>query len=82
MGDSSADIEAANAAGCWSCLAAWGVSENVSESIQKKADFIAKFPEIVLRLTGGKLGIEEPKSYTELPLLYSIRLTHQKELPS
>ena len=56
VGDSSADIEAANAAGCWSCLAAWGVSENVSESVQKKADFIAKFPEIVLRLTGGVTG--------------------------
>ncbi|MFH0768154.1 MAG: HAD-IA family hydrolase [Chloroflexota bacterium] len=50
VGDSTADIEAARAAGCWSCYATWGipVSEQRLESIQ--ADLVAETPEALLEL--------------------------------
>lgn len=56
VGDSSVDIEAANAAGCWSCFATWGVPVRERGLAQIKADFIAEFPEIVLRFTDGNTG--------------------------
>ena len=50
VGDSAADIEAARAAGCWSCYATWGIPaiELVFDSI--RADLVAKTPRALLEL--------------------------------
>lgn len=51
VGDSAADIEAARAAGCWSCYATWGIPviEHEQDSIQ--ADLVADTPKALLELT-------------------------------
>ena len=51
VGDSAADIEAARAAGCWSCYATWGIPnvEHRLGSIQ--ADLVAEMPQVLLELT-------------------------------
>jgi len=51
VGDSAADIEAAQSAGCWSCHATWGipVAEHGLDSI--KADLVANRPEVLLSLS-------------------------------
>jgi len=48
VGDSAADIEAARAAGCWSCHATWGIptAEHSLDNIQ--ADLIAETPKALL----------------------------------
>jgi len=50
VGDSAADIEAACAAGCWSCYATWGlpVAEQRLDSIQ--AHLVAETPKALLEL--------------------------------
>ena len=50
VGDSAADIEAARAAGCWSCYATWGlpVAEQRLDSIQ--AHLVAEMPKALLEL--------------------------------
>lgn len=50
VGDSGADIAAAQAAGCWSCHAIWGipVSEHSLDSV--KPDMVARTPEVLLGL--------------------------------
>ncbi len=50
VGDSTADIGAARAAGCWSCYATWGIpaAEQRLESIQ--ADLVVEKPEALLEL--------------------------------
>jgi len=50
VGDAVTDIEAANAAGCWSCFATWGVPAEDRGPAQIKADFIAESPEDLLPL--------------------------------
>ena len=53
VGDSPADIGAALAAGCWSCLATWGITtpENSLDEIQPH--LVAETPEVLLRLAFG-----------------------------
>ena len=52
VGDSVADIEAAKAAGCWSCLATWGVPDGADRARRANADLVAETPEDVLRFVG------------------------------
>ena len=57
VGDSAADIDAANAAGCLSCYAIWGVPAN--ESTASKADYVVSSPTDVLSLASddGPLAV-------------------------
>ena len=48
-GDSSADIEAAQAAGCHSCLVTWGIT-SYSSPDGLQADMVARAPEDILKL--------------------------------
>jgi len=50
VGDSGAGIAAAQAAGCWSCHAIWGipVSEHSIDSV--KPDMVARTPEVLIGL--------------------------------
>ncbi len=50
VGDSSADMSAARAAGCWSCHATWGLPAQVNGQVDFKADMVAKTPDALLRL--------------------------------
>ena len=52
VGDSVADIEAAKAAGCWSCLATWGVPDGADRARRANADLVAETPGGVLRFVG------------------------------
>jgi len=56
VGDSAADMEAAKAAGCWSCYATWGipVAEQRLEAVQ--ADLVAETPDVFLELIVGLSG--------------------------
>lgn len=56
VGDSAADIEAARAAGCWSCYATWGlpVAEQRLDSIQ--AHLVTETPKTLLELKLWKTG--------------------------
>ena len=60
VGDGAADIEAAQAAGCWSCHAVWGIPQEqrvldgvrphaVAESPQALLDFVLTFSQEVVR---------------------------------
>jgi pyrophosphatase PpaX len=50
VGDTTADIEAARAAGCRSCHAVWGIMTN-SESVENyQADLVALSPDDVVRI--------------------------------
>ncbi len=50
VGDTPADMGAAQAAGCWSCLAIWGIPAANSSHAQAKADFVIDRPEALLEL--------------------------------
>ena len=50
VGDTPADIGAARAAGCWSCLATWGIPAANSSHAQVEADFVIDKPEALLEL--------------------------------
>ena len=50
IGDTGTDIEAARAAGCWSCLATWGVPEGASRAERANADLVVGTPGELLRL--------------------------------
>ena len=50
VGDTPADIEAAQAAGCWSCHATWGIPAAYSNHLQTDADFVVHTPEELLGL--------------------------------
>ncbi len=50
VGDTPADMGAAQAAGCWSCLATWGIPAANSSHAQAKADFVIDRPEALLEL--------------------------------
>ena len=52
VGDSVADIEAAKAAGCWSCLATWGVPDGVDRAGRAHPDLVAETPSDILRFVG------------------------------
>jgi phosphoglycolate phosphatase-like HAD superfamily hydrolase len=50
VGDSLADMKAAQAAGCWSCHAVWGIT-NPEHSLGKvEVDLVAEMPEALLKL--------------------------------
>ncbi len=53
VGDSSSDILAARAAGCWSCLATWGVPDGAERVSRSDPDFIASTPQELLCLMEG-----------------------------
>jgi pyrophosphatase PpaX len=53
IGDSAADIEAANTAGCRSCQALWGVPADSAGAENITADFIAAVPDDVIRILEG-----------------------------
>ena len=50
VGDSSADMIAARAAGCWSCHATWGLPAQVNGQVDFKPDMVAKTPDALLGL--------------------------------
>ena len=52
VGDSVADIEAAKAAGCWSCLATWGVPDGADRARRAQPDLAAAAPRDILRFVG------------------------------
>ena len=52
VGDSVADIEAAKAAGCWSCLATWGVPDGADRARRAQPDLVAASPRDILRFVG------------------------------
>ncbi len=49
VGDTAADIEAAQAAGCISCRAIWGITESAVEPLKITADFTAQKPGDIFR---------------------------------
>ena len=50
VGDTPTDVEAARAAGCWSCLATWGVPDGGSRAERANADLVVGTPDELLRL--------------------------------
>ena len=50
VGDTSTDIEAARAAGCWSCLATWGVPDGASRAERSNPDMVVDTPGDLLKL--------------------------------
>lgn len=48
VGDSAADIEAAHAAGCWSCYATWGLPPTARALESTQADLTAEIPEALM----------------------------------
>ena len=50
VGDSGADIAAAQAAGCWSCHAIWGIPVSEHSLAPVKPDMVARTPEVLLGL--------------------------------
>ena len=52
VGDSIPDIQAAKAAGCWSCLATWGVPDGADRARRARPDLVAETPRDVLRFAG------------------------------
>ncbi len=50
VGDSGADIAAAQAAGCWSCHAIWGIPVSERSLASVKPDIVARTPEALLGL--------------------------------
>ena len=52
VGDSTADIQAAHDAGCWSCLAGWDVPEDARELELAMPDVIAEHPSALHGLLG------------------------------
>ncbi len=50
VGDSAADIEAAHNAGCWSCLATWGITDDNNLPQNVRAHFIVESPRALLSL--------------------------------
>ena len=53
VGDSAADVGAATAAKCWSCLATWGIGETGDHHSGLGADLVARTPEELLGLVLG-----------------------------
>jgi pyrophosphatase PpaX len=52
VGDSYADIQMAHNAGCWSCLAGWGVPADERELDRAMPDVVAEHPSALRRLLG------------------------------
>lgn len=52
VGDSVADVDAAKAAGCWSCLAIWGVPDGADRARRAQPDLVAAAPSDILRFVG------------------------------
>jgi phosphoglycolate phosphatase-like HAD superfamily hydrolase len=52
VGDSYADIQTAHNAGCWSCLAGWGVPTSERELDRAMPDVIAEHPAALYNLWG------------------------------
>ena len=50
VGDTVADIQAARAAGCWSCLATWGIPDGADRTRRASPDLVAETPRDILRL--------------------------------
>ncbi len=50
VGDTPADMAAAQAAGCWSCLATWGIPEANRSHANTQSDFVIDRPEALLEL--------------------------------
>lgn len=50
VGDSLADMQAAQAAGCWSCHAIWGIPNTESDLGELTVDMVATIPEDLLEL--------------------------------
>ena len=50
VGDSLADMEAAQAAGCWSCHAVWGVPITERDLGSIEVDMVAEIPNALLKL--------------------------------
>ena len=52
VGDSVLDIQAAKAAGCWACLATWGVPDGADRARRANPDLVAETPRDILRFAG------------------------------
>ena len=59
VGDTGADIGAAKAAGCWSCLATWGILDGADRATRTRPDLVAETPQDLLRLLGFTDGSQE-----------------------
>lgn len=51
VGDTVADIQAGRAAGCWSCLATWGVPDGPDRARRVSPDLVADAPRDIPRLS-------------------------------
>ena len=56
IGDTVTDIEAAKAAGCWSCLATWGVPDGASRAERANPDLVVGTPGELLGLPFAPLS--------------------------
>lgn len=54
VGDSWSDVEAARSAGCWSCLATWGLTDPDHQLMKATPDFVARHPSEVMQLVIGR----------------------------
>ena len=53
VGNSAADVGAATAAKCWSCLATWGIGKTGDQHSDLGADLVIRAPEELLGLVLG-----------------------------
>ena len=60
VGDTLADIGAAKAAGCWSCLATWGVPDPADRAALARPEFVAASPGDLLDILGFAVGTQQP----------------------
>ena len=51
VGDTVTDVQAARAAGCWSCLAIWGVPDGPDRARRGSPDLVAELPRDILRFS-------------------------------
>ena len=53
VGDSASDIQTAHNAGCWSCLAGWGIPADQRASLNVTPDVVAEHPLAIRTLVRG-----------------------------
>ena len=56
VGDTVSDMEAARAAGCWSCLATWGIPDGPDRASRASPDLVAESPQEIIRFLVDQTG--------------------------